>query len=86
MEISNEDYHQAMIDIRNAELDKCGGCIYYDPNGTAEGVGYCGYSSEGHCQYTPSDTAPCPRCGTTMTRPNGEYYVCGSCGKRYPGI
>ena len=53
MELSNEDYAQAQIDIRKAELEKCRGCRYYDPNGTAEGVGYCGYSSEGHCAYDP---------------------------------
>lgn len=53
MGFTKEEFAQAQIDIRNHELRRCRGCQYYDPNGTAEGVGYCGYSSEGHCAYTP---------------------------------
>lgn len=48
-ELTPEEWAQAQRDIRAAELEKCSGCEYYDPNGTAEGVGYCGYSSEGWC-------------------------------------
>lgn len=75
MELSDEDYAQAMKDIRKDELEKCRGCQFYDPHGTAEGSGYCGYSSEGHCAYEPIPTLNfdphfCEECDTEACAEN----------------
>lgn len=54
-ELTPEEFAQAQEDILKAELEKCSGCGYYAPSDPPGERGYCAYSSEGHCGYTPAE-------------------------------